>query len=220
MVNWTFFTTHELYEVAKQAYYRASSKEAKDSPGNDALVAIVFSAATLESFMSQAVFMAEEWSHLHPKIETFAQFMGELEGREAASSLKTKYYLAHWIICGTPFERGKSPFQDFDLLIDLRNALIHLKPDKQTSEKTQKLLHCLKSKNLIPDRLFPNYDANAPERRSVWVRYISTDVVAKWACNTAAAMIEEFWKNAPEEEIRQFFSIHANAAHYIPIDKT
>jgi hypothetical protein len=125
--------------------------------------------------------------------------------------------MAHWIICGTPFDRGKSPYQDFDLLVDLRNALTHFKPDKVGSEKTRKLLARLKSSNLIPDSLLPNYDPNTPEQRAVWVHYLSTAKVAKWACNTAAAMIAEFWKNSPEEEVRQFFYVNANAAHYVPL---
>jgi hypothetical protein len=219
MNNMTYFATGELYETAKQAYHRVSS-QSENTPHNDALVAVLFSAATLESFMSQAVFVAETWSHLNPKIEVFAQFIGELEGRETGSSLKTKYYMAHWIICGTPFDRGRSPYQDFDLLVDLRNALIHLKPDKLGSEKTRKLLARLKSSNLIPDGLVPNYDPSIPEQRTVWVHYVSTATVAKWACNTAAAMIEGLWRNAPEEEIRQFFYMHANAAHYVPLEKT
>lgn len=216
MINYTCFATHQLYEIAKQAYQRVSS-ESENKPHNDALVAILFSAATLESFMSQAVFTAETWSHLYPKIKVFAQFIGELEGREAGSSLKTKYYMAHWIICGIPFDRGKSPYQDFNLLVDLRNMLTHLKPDKLGTEKTRKLLSRLKSSNLIPDSLVPNYDPNSPEQRAVWVHYVSTAKVAKWACNTAAAMIQEFWKNAPEKEIQQFFQIKVGAKGYKPL---
>ena len=213
MVNVTCFATHQLFEIAKQAYQRVSS-ESEVKPHNDVLVAILFSAATLESFMSDAVFMAKTWSHLHPKIEVFAQFIGELESREVGSSLKIKYYMAHWIICGIPFDRGKKPYQDFDFLVDLRNALIHLKPDELASEKTGKLLSRLKSSNLISDSLVPIYDPNIPEQRAVWVHYVSTAKVAKWACNTAASMIQEFWKNAPENDVQRFFQIQVCARSY------
>jgi len=125
--------------------------------------------------------------------------------------------MAHWIICGVPFDQGKRPYQDFDFLIDLRNALTHLKPDKLDSEKTRKLLSRLKSSNLIPDSLVPSYDPNIPEQRAVWVHYISTAKVAKWACNTTASMIQEFWKNAPEKEIREFFQIKVGAKGYKPL---
>jgi hypothetical protein len=216
MIDGAYFTTHILYEIAKQAYHRVSS-QVENKSHNDALVAVLFSTATLESYMSQAVFFAQMWSNRHPKIKVFAQFMGELESRDAGSSLKTKYYMAHWIICGTPLDRGKLTYQDFDLLVDMRNALMHLKPDKYNSQKIRKILSRLKNRKLIPDNLVPNYNPNIPEQRTVWVHYVSTATIAKWACNTAAEMIQEFWKNAPEEEIRQFFRIDANAGGYVPL---
>jgi hypothetical protein len=72
MINSTLFATYRLFDIAKEAYHRASS-QAENRSHNDALVAVLFSTATLESYMSQAVFMAETWSHLYPKIEVFAQ---------------------------------------------------------------------------------------------------------------------------------------------------
>jgi hypothetical protein len=215
MINWTGFATGNLYEIAKQAHDRVSLQPA-NIPHNDALVAVLFSAATLESFMSQAVFMAETWSHLHPKIAAFASFIGELDTKVGAS-LKTKYNMARWIICGAPFDQGKLPYQDFDLLVDLRNAITHLKPDKLSSDKTRKLLSCLKNRNLMPDYLVSDYDPAISEQRAIWVHYVSTAKVAKWACNTAAEMIQAFWRDASEDTVKDIFRIHANASHYLPI---
>ncbi len=211
-MSMTAFGTHILYDVAIQAYHRAASQPENKS-SKDTLVAVLFSAATLESYMSQAVFCAEGY-RLLPKLEVFAKFIGELDSREAGSSVKSKYYMAHWIICGTPFDRGKTPYQDFDLLVDLCNALTHFKPDKLGLEKTRRLLARLKSSNLIPSDLLPKWDPNTPEDRTLWVHYASTARVAEWACSTTAAMIGGFWRNAPEEEVRQFFYINANAAAY------
>jgi len=209
MQNMTYFSTGTLFDIAKEAYKR-SRENASNNISNDALVAIVFATSTLEAFMSQAVSTMKLLTHLHPKFELFANLIGELDSKEIGASLKIKYNMAHWVVCDKPFDRGSEPYQSFDLLVNLRNMLIHLKPDKMASEKIDKLLRQLKAKKLIS-----GYN---PMQRMTWVFFVSTPIVAKWACNTTAKMIQEFWKHTPDEKVKQFFRIHANALHYRPID--
>jgi hypothetical protein len=209
MQNMTYYSTGRLFSIAKEAYKR-SEENAINNISDDALVAIIFATSTLEAFMSQTVSTMKSWAHLHSKFELFANLIGELDSKEAGASLKIKYNMAHWIICDKPFDRSSEPYQSFDLLVNLRNMLIHLKPDKMASKKIDKLLRQLKAKKLISD-----YD---PMQRMTWVFFVSTPIVAKWACDTTAKMIQEFWKHTPDEKVKQFFRTHANASHYRPLD--
>src|SRR5262249_41506708 len=217
MIDWTLFATHDLFATAKQACQRSAEGTLGREGGRDAIVAVLFSAATLEGFMSQAVQAAETWGHLHPKVKAFADFLGELDEREIGASIKTKYNMARRVLCGAPFDRGRNPFQAFDLLIDLRNLLTHLKPDRTSSERTKKLLARVNSAGLIPSTLLPVFDPNS-HLRAHWVHYICNPVIAKWSCNAAAAMITAFWDGAAEGIVQEVFRVHANAAHYTPLE--
>jgi hypothetical protein len=218
MIDWTYLATHELFAIAKQAYRRCSGQPPGLDSGQDALVAVLFSAATLEAFMSQAVHAAEQWAHLHPRIKAFADFLAELDEREVGASLKAKYNMAHWVLCGQPFDKGRSPYQDFDLLVDLRNLVIHLKPDSTAAERTKKLLRRLQSAHLIPVGLVPDLQTESPDNRTHWLHYACNPVVAKWACTTAAEMIHAFWRGAQEQDVWHVFEHHANAAHFTAAD--
>ena len=206
----TYFSTTTLFDIAKEAYRRSISSKHENQLCNDALVAIVFATSTLEAWISQTIFIAKKWTKMPPKIiEDFANLLG---GELDSASLKTKYLMSHWVICGKRFERDAEPYHNFKLLVDIRNSLIHLKPDKVGTERIQKTLSQLKSKELISD-----FDPNALRRMS-WVLYISNPRIAKWACNTAASMIQQFVKWPSEEQVKQFFKFAAYALYFKPVE--
>jgi len=206
----TYFSTTTLFDIAKEAYRRSISSKHENQLCNDALVAIVFATSTLEAWISQTIFIAKKWTKKPPKIiEAFATLLGELDSNKTSASLKI--FMSHWVICGKRLDRGAEPYQSFDLLVDIRNSLIHLKPDKVGTEHIHKLLLQLKSKGLISD-----FDPKA--LRMCWVLHISNPHIAKWACNTAASMIQQFVKWPSEEQVKQFFELGANALYFKPVE--
>lgn len=95
----------------------------------EAIVAIVFAASALEAFMNERV----EWAvqlcakgEQRELVRTFASILTDAENSRA--SLESKYKLARWILNGKAYDEGANPYQDFSLLISLRNSLLHLKP--------------------------------------------------------------------------------------------
>jgi len=211
--NWTYFGTHILFDIAKEACQRSTRGKPERAPNHDALVAIVFAASTLEAWMSQAISSARRFTQAHPKVEFFAELLGQLDSRDFASSLKTKYYIAHWIVAGKKPDKGTEPYQSFNLLVDLRNALVHFKPDKPNpKKKIDKILVQLRNKGLLSGSL-------PSDPRTLWVFYVSNPLVATWACNSAAAMIQHFEKCTSEERLRVFFRTTANTGHYNPFDE-
>lgn len=127
--------TQSLFRIAVKAYERFDTQVAPDqlaqANGSDALVAVVFSAASLETFANECATLAQ----LDVKVQggkpqsvaNLAVILDEAEGMRASPEMK---YLLLWqIFTGKLFDRGVQPFQDFHALMKLRNWLVHNKPD-------------------------------------------------------------------------------------------
>src|SRR5215213_7966930 len=60
-----------------------------------------------------------------------AEYWEEIEG----ARILTKYQMALILASKRKFDRGLSPYQEVDSLIQLRNALVHYKPEWDTEQK-------------------------------------------------------------------------------------
>ena len=113
---------------------------------------------------------------------------------------RSKFTLAHWVLAGRKLDRGTQPYQDFTLLMRLRNDLAHLKASdtvdyRATPEEIHKdLIARFKSKNTL-----------AETDRSVksWMFLVQTKAVAEWSCKTAAQMMVGFCSAVPESGFRE-----------------
>lgn len=165
-------------------------REIKEAPRTGgqrpALVSVVFSVIALESFVNEMTEYAQIMSPAPPEAATFAQIMGDAE--EDHASLDFKLRLAHWIVTGRPMDKGSQPYQDFALLMRLRNDLVHTKPNKPftygktTNEEVHKaLLKRFRDKQILAD------DRNSPS----WTYLVQTRAVAEWSCRTVARVVGE-----------------------------
>ena len=156
-----------------------------------ALTAIVFSVVAMEAFINEMAEMAStalEKRETEPKkIAAFAEMVKYVE--ESRGSREMKYDLARWACAGQLYNKGANPYQDFADLIATRNALIHYKlldkitfgEDGSTTMAEPKILERLRAKAILAD---------IPEGLNVpWIEKVGTPAAARWACNTAAAMV-------------------------------
>lgn len=168
-----------LFPIACRAAIR--SLEVAD----DSIVAVLFSAATTEALMFDVNDIANlpfPKELVDPRSKAYGALQHELESSHA--QLKAK--ISAYFLCFAPEQLnwGAQPFQDIDLLIDLRNELVHHKPERSStsagahirSGKPKRLLDRMKSRGL-------KTDTDSLER---WTEVISTHVIAKWACHTVA----------------------------------
>ncbi len=181
--------------LARNAY-RKYLKETSDHPAKyQALVAIVFSAASLEAFINELTEATlRRYSESPESIQSFANLLNEIE--ESRGSTRLKFQLGRATLTGKPYDKGKAPYQDFSCLLKLRDQIMHLKPQNETEfmsvddladKESLKLVSCL-PKNLLPD---DNNPGN-------WIEAINTQEVAKWACNTACEMAISILDALPE----------------------
>jgi hypothetical protein len=186
-----FLNSGVLFNVAISAYERLKSAPTdKTGNQNNALVAVLFSAATLEAFVMELGLMAKAESAMsgHKPLRSVAEILDEAEASRASTRLK--FLLAKAVLGGETYETGSQPYQDFDILFAMRDAIIHLKPERITGEP-HRIIERLRAKDLCKDE--------EPGVTASWLGQISTRSVARWACNVVVDMFESLKSCLPAE---------------------
>ena len=207
-----FINSGCLFGIAKQAYERAkaAAKHDRSFEQREPLIAIVFAAAAAEGFINEMRELALQccgvppWAGVGPEpdqVENLGSLLSEVEG--AGGTTKLKFLVGKLALSGRPFDKGANPYQDFAMLLDLRNSLVHLKFDRieypQINEvrvQHPDVINKLRSKNIL---------AEFEDEQSLpsWVVLVSTPAVARWACNAIAAIVKDLVGSIPDSELRR-----------------
>ena len=192
-----FINAGPLFGRAQAAYGRArkTSSEDRELGQMDALDAIVFAAVALEAFVNEAVELAAQLpppgTSNPPSVNSFATLLAEVE--RSHGSIQLKFMLAHQVFTGTTYDAGRLPYQDFALLVRLRNAIAHYRPEESVSasatqtapkiaiQKTPKFVAELRARKLA--------SKESSTTLGSWLVVVSTVAVARWSCQSAAAMV-------------------------------
>ncbi|EPI2807431.1 hypothetical protein ACS0KD_004401, partial [Vibrio vulnificus] len=110
-------------------------------------------------------------------------------------STQNKFELGKLILSGSGWERDKAPYQDFVLLLKVRNELVHRKSEyhedtltkgagfpERTIKDHPKFFKDLESRKLC--------DTSAVD--GSWIDLIQTPAFSAWCCDTALSMTSEF----------------------------
>jgi hypothetical protein len=116
--------------------------------------------------------------------------------RQRTSNSSQSFQWARILLAGQGYDKGAQPYQDFDLLMDIRNAIVHLKPEKMYS-KTSPLMQRLMSKGICGE--------TSLQQPSSLVSQVSTRAAARWACNVAVDMVESIGDTLPEGSLSRAF---------------
>jgi hypothetical protein len=129
----------------------------------------------------------------------------DLGARDARLDVKVQVIAAS--LTGSPFEKGRQPYQDFHLLLRLRNDLVHHRPETVEGVKVEhegapltipKQLH-QRVKSLVSRGIIDTPD---PKVFYSLVSLLETPQVAQWAFETAARMILALADALPSESWR------------------
>lgn len=121
------FSTGSMLLVAVQAA-KGIDGLPRDGGKSGALVSIVFAAVTLEAFLNESIEMACDYSQTPNEPKTTASY-AHLMAEFQRSRIEARYQMAHWVLTGAGYDKGSTLYQDFSLLFELRNNLVHFKPD-------------------------------------------------------------------------------------------
>ena len=211
MASGMFINSGCLLGMAKQAYERAklAAKHDRSHESLDPLISIVFGAAAGEAFINEIGELAAQPAGSFPGfgpepegVQNVARLLSEVEDARGTTNLK--FLLAKLALSGQPFDRGTNPYQDFAILIELRNSLMHLKFDRIESLNINEVrihhppvISKLRSKSVLAQ-----FDSGENTAAS-WLLKVSTPAVARWSCNATAAIVKDIVESIPASELRQ-----------------
>ena len=123
------------------------------------------------------------------------------EAEKSRASIEAKFQLANFILAGRTFDKGIVPFQNFALLVDVRNLIVHAKPLEAIVGKDEhgkvawiepKVMKRLEEIGVA--KVDDNLREMALKQRSNQiitdlVAQISTRETASWACKSSAALV-------------------------------
>jgi hypothetical protein len=145
-----------------------------------ALSVILFAAMTIEAFLNDLAFVAEGTA--------LGDALAEVEQSRGSVQLKL---LVATIALGRPIDRGLEPYQSFQLLFDVRNALVHLKPKVKSfvrpdrGMEPRKLLAELHRRNLIGD----------PGGNEWFLELLGSRTLCAWALRTTHDVVGQWWSS-------------------------
>ena len=177
--------TLHLFKIARVAYERAKDAGQGDlAEGlSDSVVALLFSAATLEAFIGEFA----ELSSLNgsEKLQRIAEILDNLEASRA--QLGSKFMTLKLLLDGKGFKRDALPYQDFQLLLEARNYIMHMKPE-QLAFEPHKIVRGFESRGLCSQSVnsWPKTIDSLPHV----LRQISTPAAARWSCNVVVQMAQ------------------------------
>jgi hypothetical protein len=160
----------------------------------DCQVPIILAAMAIESFFNELADCVTRFAQENEPeaIVALGQILTEAEAANAQVSLK--YTLTHFALTGKAINRGGSPFQDFALLVRVRNALVHSKPTPYSMNPTPENAHSL-IKQLIARGIL---EKEVARKRGPSTRYILSPAVSIWAYETAWNVVEHLVSLFPE----------------------
>lgn len=200
------FHAKTMLMIARGAAIRA--RDDADRPNaltSDSILAIVMSAAATEAFINElaehvpfaALGYRKDDSMILPPITACSDRLIELEKQRADTN--EKYLEASNALDGQAFRKGAPPFQDFALLMDLRNAIMHVKPKiGSTNHSGTKLADALAQRGLA---IAGTGDGALP-----WFDRLMTPAVAEWSHASALAIVQGVLSKMPVRD------------HYDPFD--
>ena len=123
--------TPNLLSIAKRAAERSIDYQPY------AIIAIVFSAIAIEGFVNDLL-ADVSWvplDELDPPLRQLQELAAAAGIEDRHTPLFRKISVIYVALTGKRCDTGRQPFQDLDLLLDLRNSLVHSRPETLNVEK-------------------------------------------------------------------------------------
>jgi hypothetical protein len=199
----SYFHAVHLFGIAK----KAAGRSIKDP--DFSIISIMFSVSALEAFINESVELARlvPTSERQKVVDGYRSVMSELEDRKEA--LLIKFYIGLLVLSGTAWDEGTQPFQDFKLLVTIRNQIVHIKADRWEAK--------LSSRGPEPrsPSQYPKFIAALQQKKLVglrgsrsWFELINNKRVARWACDTAAKITGAFADALPDGSYKKSLMQH------------
>ena len=184
-----------LLVLAKRSFERMGSYTSESE------ITIILSTLALEAFVNELAYMGDSLSseNIPEEIKAFHSLMHEAESSNAQIGLKIQ--LAYYALTRKTVDKGALPYQDFDSLIKLRNALAHPKPITVPldSDGESDYEHCNIVKRLVDRKVI----GEPPNHPLPWRQLLVVPEVAAWSYNVAVQVIRWLVSSIPPSYLRK-----------------
>ncbi|MDK8465898.1 hypothetical protein [Marinobacter sp. SS13-12] len=190
--------TNILIDIAK------SSLENSENSPHDSLITIMFSSAALEVFINESYEIVHYLKGNHEDLIKYAEMMKRMVKNR--KSIECKYHSALLHLTGSSEHKGKQPYQNFKVLVSIRNFVLHNKPDtyvtqhqiKYSPKSRGKDEHPKFVQHLVAAKVIKTNDFNCNS-----IDLLLRKSVALWAFTTVEAMIENLILSTPNTEFQE-----------------
>ena len=201
-----YFHAESLWSFAKKLAERFEKSEREEDASRTpaGLSVILFAAMTVETFINELTELAAQEGRRDDRMKALADALEEIE--ESRGSIRLKF-LTVGLALGTPIRKGEEPYQSFNLLFKVRDAVVHLRPYRHTFTETgveaepRRLLDELhRQRKLISD------PTSRPAQS--FLSMIATSALCYWSVNTASAAVSHVVKLLPEGDFKKRVTVH------------
>jgi hypothetical protein len=188
--------------LARRSYERIGDYRSESQ------IPVILATVALEGFVNELEHQAEFAASLGSSVVAATVARALRMAEDGHASILLKINIAYLAMSGALPDTGSQPYQDIELLIRLRNLLVHARPESVefgepgVSADFPKIVRSFASRGVI--RMPPNGSAIA------WQQYVLVPSVAAWAHNTAVRAIRWLAAAAPEEWLRMFLQLQAD----------
>lgn len=174
------YASGHVFLLARRAYDRA----VQDS--YESMTAIILAAVAFESFLNEIVhrFSTEITRGELPILNRVGDWLDIVELKRP--NILERIEVLHLALAASKIDRGSQPYQDLALLYQLRNVLVHRKPesygnwnpdDADRTYEPHRLVKSLASRGII--------ELPSPTAPPLWGPFVVNRQTSKWAFNTA-----------------------------------
>lgn len=179
---------------------------AEDDP-TFGLDGVLFSAIAAEAFpndLSQMLQIFAKCGTLPEPLAAARDLLPEFEQQKL--QIRSKYQMLFYVLRGQSLNLGELPYQDFDLLITLRNELVHPKAGLVRRDQdgaiyeasVRRLLDRLKQRGLLDER-FAKFERP-------WRNQLESRAAAIWALSAVSRIVTLICDSIPESRTRRDYT--------------
>jgi hypothetical protein len=184
-VHYLYLVALEERKSGKVLVYGINSYTSYGGP------AYISSVAAVEAFLNEFMFypMTKHFYKDAPLYRLDQKWLEQLD-------VRLKLVLIPQLLFNTSFDRSTQPYQDFDILVSVRNDFVHYKMHKGPP----KYLKVLEDRSIA----LPHHEQAA----IVWTDQLSSSEGIRWAHNTSCKVVQAFAQMVPEQH-RNFLATFA-----------
>lgn len=186
-----------------------------ESGDGEPLLSILLAALSVEAFFNDLEYLLNkiDFARSSPALDALGTSLSEIE--DVKGSTRSKIRISYLVLNGRSFDKGAQPYQDLDLLIRLRDALVHSKPVIVDYEQPRESSNFGIVRGLSSRKLIPKGSEHGPKG---WRTQALVPSVARWSFNVALASCRVIVSSLPSGDLNQLLYLSYAQFQYLSTD--